>query len=361
MGILDSVRRNKVEKEEKDAPLVTGPTLDEVMQDPEQFHLFGEMLKASGNESLGERMVAKNLDPDDFAILERQRKIFNKKMESAEKAEKWLTKENIMDLARNHPRFKDFIGVLGPDRAIEAIQSQLKSMSITDEGRFRKLFSSIERSESYKNSGYKKIDEDVEKFLKDKNITPQEYLDVLAIKDPTEKGKAIVKLAEKSQGFFKETKKVINWLSRGKWAKNTTFPDLIKNLDLTEISIAQLDKYQKDIGAALFAISNGNDDMRKAMSHALVGEEVKEKSPKGFQELKREAFDEKEYDKEWEKEKKDKKFSSKSSQEQEVIKDAFTQKAKDYYKDKNDDGSFWAYVFAAFFDKKIEDKKAKLK
>jgi len=363
MGILDSIRKSKIEKKEKDAPVVVGPTLDDVMQDPERFHLFGEMLKTGGSKELSElaeRMAAKNLDQGDFAILEKQRKIFNEKMNSAERVEKWLTKENIMDLARNHPSFKGVIGVLDPEKVIEVIQSQLKGMSVTDEARFKKLLSGIDKSESFKNGAFKKLDEDIEKFLKDKKISPQEYKDAIAIEDEKKKAEALEKLADRTNTDFK---KAINFLSRGKWGKDTTLSDLHGFEASSAEVIAELDNYQKSVGATLFASLNSNESMRKAMSHAIVGEEAPQGPKKGFRELRKDAFDEAKIDADWENEKKRIKpaWSGLDLEKKKKERNRFISEQVAAHKVEDVGGGFWARIFATLFDRKIEDHREDFK
>ena len=163
----------------------------QVLQDKNKSHLFGKLLERDGNQDLAKRITEGKLEESDIAVLEEQRKLFSEKITQSEKIEKMLTKENVIEFARNHPDFEKIVNLVGPEKAVKAIQSQLKDISITDEGRFNIIASAMEARDSYKNGDYKKLNDQVEKMCKDNKIRPQEYLDALAIQDPAEKEEAL--------------------------------------------------------------------------------------------------------------------------------------------------------------------------
>ena len=364
--LIDQVRKSQQEKKDKAMPIPGGYTLDDIRQDESKSHLFGELLKKAGKQDLAERLAGKKLDAGDIALLEKQRKIFSERITKAEEVEEWVTEENVKDLARNHPNFASVVNLANLEGTIEVIKSQLKEMSIVDETRFNKILGAIKKSESLKGGEYKKVNDEVEKLCKDNNIKPQEYLDALAIEDPREKEKALRELASKMPGKFK---KAINWLSGGTLAKGgvffvneNTLKDLQSSEKVLKDSLAELDTYQKNVGAALFASINTKDSlMNNALADQLGDGQVTEKQRIGSKEAQKGAFsksDEDDFNHNWESRKEETDYYNQPSDQQKAIEDLFRDGAKDYYRQKNKGkNGFWHDVFAALTEAFINDKK----
>ncbi|MFA6077006.1 MAG: hypothetical protein WC735_02940 [Candidatus Paceibacterota bacterium] len=362
MGILDSLRKSREEKKEHATPPPQGHTLAQVLQDKNKSHLFGKLLERDGDQELASRLAEGKLEESDIALLEEKRLIFSEKIIQAEKIEKLLTKENIIDFARNHPEFEKIINLLGPEKAIKAIQGQLREISITDESRFNGILSAMETLDSYKKGEYKTVNDEVEKICKDNNISPQEYLAVLAIEDPIEKDKKLRELASRVPS---ELRKTMNWLSRGMVGKGGTFnEDVLRGLQSSENSlensIAQLDLLHQDIGAVLFYSVSGNDNMRNALAGELTNEKVQEEPKSGFKEAKKEAFDEAEFEEEWENKKRYTNYERLSDAEREHVKQTFIDDAHTYYMKKNSGKGFWHNVLITLTETLINSKKDKL-
>jgi len=369
MGIIDSFRKSKDEKKDENkehpTPPPEGHVLVEILQDKKKFGLFSMLLGKDGYGDLALRLVKGELKGDDIGLLEQERLAFSEKLTKSEKIKKLLTKENVIGFARNHPEFEKIINLVGPEKAIKAIQGQLEEISITDENRFDNISDSIQTYDSYKNGKYKEVNDRVEKLCKDKNITPQEYLDALAIKDPKEKEKALKELSKRTYGKFKST---INFISRGKWAKNTTLEGLKTSEISLEDSVAELDNYQRDIGSVLFYSISDNDDMRKAMSNELINERTPEKPKTGLGDIKQEigenTLDEDKFGADWEAFKEREAYGAAYDNEQGALKDKFLSEQKEAYKKKNANvgGKGWWHSFLAIlFEGKINSKKDTLK
>ncbi len=362
MGIFDSIKKSREEKKEKVEPVIKGPTLEEVMQDNEKSHLFGEFLISIGEEDLATRVAGKMLNEVDLALLNKQRKVFLEKMAKAEEIEKWLTKENIMSLAHNHPDFAAATGVLGVEKIAEMVKSQLKNIAITDEDRFKKLLGTIQITEDFKNGSYKKNEEEIEKLLKDKGINPKEYQDALAIEDPDKKEKALKELANRTNVFYKRA--IYSIFKGGRFIKevkeDTTLEEIKGSETLLNNSVAELNDHQKNIGAALFASLNSNDDMRRAFSGSLIGENAPEKSGRGFSEAKKRSFSEKKALESWEEAKRKQTkptYDSFDVGRKEKFRDDFMKEQIKTYKEGS--SGLWDIVFSAFFAKNINDMKGK--
>lgn len=357
MGILDSFRKNREEKKEHATPPPQGHTLAQILQDKNKSYLFGQLLERDGNKDLAQRMAEGKLEESDIALLEEKRLIFSEKITQAEKVEKWITKENLIDLARNNPEFGKIINLVGPEKAIKAIQNQLKDISINDENRFNAIISAMEVFESYKNGEYKEINDKVEKFLKDNKITSQEYITILAIENPLEKEKALKKLATKSYGTYD---KICNFLSGGEFSRGT-FEDLQNSETSLEDSVTKLNTLQADMSSVLSSSLRGNDSMRNALFSELINEKAPEEHKSGFKEAKNGTFDkeklDEEMDEDWEKEKRHEGYGAKNPAQKKVIEDRFKEKAKTYYREKNKGEGFWYDIFSAIMEEFINDKK----
>lgn len=365
MGIIDQFRKSKEKNpEQHDTPPPRGHTLAEILQDKSNSHLFGELLKREGQEELGTRVAVGKLEQDDIYLLDEYRLKFSEKITQSEKIGKLLTEESVIEIARNHPDFAKIINLLGPKKAIKAIQSQLKEISITDEYRFSGITEPIEEYDSFKNGKYKEKEAEVEKFCGDNMISVKEYLAAIAIEDPREKEKALKELSGRTYSKFK---KAVNLLSGGKWAwtKDTTLQGLKENEASMEDSITTLDNLKSDIGDTLFFSVSGNDDMRNALSRELVSESATvAESKTGFGDIKKEAvgaFNEKEFDKDWEAFKKKMAYNQ-NPDDQDTVRNSFIHQQKKKHRERSaKNKGFWASVFSAIFEEKINSKKNTLK
>src|SRR3989338_3637378 len=344
MGLFDSFKKSKEEQKQKENPTTPPPvghSLAEIMKDKKQSDLFGKFLGREGMNELAERVALRNLSEGDITLLEEQRKIFSEKIIKAEKIEKLLTQENVLEFARNNPDFEKVINSLTPERAIKAISSQLKEIAVSDEDRFNVVASLIEVKESYKSGDYKKNEERIEKLLEEKGITLQEYQEALMIADPVAKKEALKQLSYKTNGGFK---RAINFLSVRKWGKDSTLKELNEAETSLKDSLEQLDIQNQSIGAALFMSVNENEDMRKAFSYELVGEKTPEEPRSGFKDFKTTTYNENIVDDGWELKKEQSHYDQLTPVQQENIRNTFKDEEKEAYILSNPGKSFWAQI-----------------
>jgi len=361
MGLLDQFRQRKDKEKEKieghPMPPPAGHTLAEVMQDKNKSDLFLKLIWKD-NGPLAMRLAKNKLEESDISLLEEKRKIFSEKIIQAEKVEKLLTKENVIDFARNHPDFEKIINLLGPEKAVKAIQSQLRELSVSDEeDRFNSIVHAMEEYDKYKNGEYKIVNDEVEKLCKDNKIRPQEYLDALAIKDPIEKEKALKKLATQGYGKFD---KALNWLSRG-YLSEDTVASLQSSENSLENSITQLDLFHKEIGAVLFSSISGNDSMRKALSDQLTNAPTLEKPKSGFMDARNEtALNDAQFKADWETKKRKSNYGTRVA-EQDAIRKEFLEEQKEAHRRKNKGKTGWYAFFMAILEAAISNKEGELK
>ena len=359
MGISEDYRKSSEKDEEHAAPPPPGHFLAEILQDENKFHLFGKVLENGGHHALAERIAEDRLEAGDIDLLEEQRKIFSEKMSLVEKVGKLLTKESVVELARNHPDFEKVVNLLKPEGTIRAIQSQLLEISITDESRYESIEQAIEAADSFKNGAYKEINDEVEKVCKDMNISQKEYLDALAIEDPKDKEKALKKLAKGRYGFFKTA---INMISgeEGKKLRDLKYSEMSLKYSLDE-----LNTYNNAVGSALYSSIKDNAEMRGALHEELMGDKTAVEKKVGFSDMKKEAagvFNEKEKVKNWENYKKQAGYDNEDDFGKDIIKGMFVDEEKKKFKERNvKNTGFWHSIFAAVFERKINNMKNTLK
>jgi hypothetical protein len=362
MGIIDQFRKNKEEKIDKVKPAPPeGHSVPEIMQDKKSSVLFGELLKKNGLTDLGHRLREGKLDPGDMAVLDKHRKEFSEMLVESEKTREFLTEENIISLARNHPDFKQVIDVSTPEKVAKAIGSQLEFLFINDRNRFNEVVSAMKDLEKYGGGKFKENEKKIEKFCSDNGISQEEYLGIVAIKNGSERNLAMAKLAKSKYGKFK---RVVNWVTHGKYAKDNTgdiFSALKDSEKTMNSSIKRLDGLHREIADALFLSLTQDESMRHALSRELVGEKAEEDERIGWKDAKGQTIDEDKWKKEWEICKREKDYRRSSMVEQEGIKDTFLQEQKDAHKKKNANKGFWATIFEDFIEKLINDKRSQLK
>ena len=350
MGLFDQFRKNKEEQRKREnstTPPPMGHSLAEIMKDKKKLHLFGELLKKDGNDALAARVLTGRLDEYDIDRLEEQRKVFSEKIIKAEKIEKLLTVEYVISLARNNPDFEKIVNQLRPEGAIKVITSQLKDLAITNETRFNDIASKMDAKEGYLGDEYKKLNDRVEKLLNDKNISQEEYLDILKIKDSNEKRKALVILAKRGRMFGRLDKDFLSKLE----GSAVTMEESINQLSIQEASI----------GSALFMSVNENKDVREAFANELIGERVASESKQGLKELRKDAFDEATVDEHWKRAKETTQYSQAKNDPArlEAFKNEFRDREKKLNNKKNKGTGFWDDIIRALFGGMVDKKELK--
>lgn len=359
MDILEQFKKSRERKPEQEigTPPSRGMTLAEILKDKNSFHLFGKVLKKDGQEDLARRIIEGKLEESDIELLEEERLKFAEKIARSEKIEGLLTEETVTEIARQHPTFARIANILGPQKAIRAIRSQLKEICITDEDRFNWIATPLEAYNNYKNVEGKEVGDKVEKLCKDMGIQPKEYLDAVAIENPKEKEKALRTLARGQHDSFETILNVVI----GKERKNLR--SLKDSEILLEDSIAELDGYKNAIGSVLFLSVSGNEDMRNALTRELVSEDAPEEEARaGFSDVKKETnnFDEGKFDKDWEAFKVKMAYDTSTDFEKGWVQGMFLDEQKELHKKQTAKNTknkgFWASVIMSMFEKKIESK-----
>lgn len=357
MSIFDTYRKKQ---EEKSAPVgvppVAGHTLAEILQDKKRSHLFGQLLEKSGHDDIAQRMAENNLNEGDIHILEEQRKHFSEKILQAKEIEKFLTKEQVISLARGNPDFEKIVNLVGPEKAIKVFKGKLEDLAITDPDRLEWILAGSQNIDSYKKNGeYKKLEEEVQKMCEKHKINSSEYMDALTIEDVGERNEALRKLVRGKYGFLKKHFDSI--------AGSLSFLDVIElgnQKSKIDKSMAELNSRLSDVGSLLAMTYSQNEDMRSAFSHELTGAQNPKEEKFGFSEAKPKEEDMK---KRWKEFQTTGKFdaSKLSPADLENRQDQFATQYSKEYKEKNKDKGFWASIFDAIFEEMLKHKKGTLK
>lgn len=358
MGILDSFKKSKDAAKPQPTPPQEGQTLAEILANKANAHMFGELLEKNGKNDLGGKIAKGTLDKYDMSLLEAQRKIFSEKMLKAESVEKLVTKDNLESIAASSDYFAQVINLVGTENAIKVIQTKLKEVSIKDPIKFQEMADAMEEQDSFKKANYKKENDKIEKFLKQHNVDPKEYMEAVAIKDPAEKERAMKALSRKQYGIFRRALNVFS----SELGKDTL--DDLKNAETSiEAQVKLLQDKERDIGYILFMAMDGNESMRKALAGELVGE----KSPMAPKRTLKESKNAGELDvaklkKDWEPYKKAKGFdkSGITTTEQDAIRDSFISEQEKAHEAEIAGGSFWDKFFDTMFKDKLKSKKSEL-
>ncbi len=336
-------------------------TLSSILEDSKKSSLFGHMLSEGGEEDkqLAERLATHQLEEGDIKILEEKRAEAAERFEEVEKAKNFINKENISSLAQNNEKFMKIINLVGENKAMEIIKSELDSLAFKNPNRFREIFDSINNLNSFKGGEYKQLDEEITKIAKDHHIKDSSYAKLLAIEDEDERVNKIRDEIRKDYGFF-----------RRKWGdlrgnKSKSMKDAIelagKREDILEAK-TKLKNNLDNIGLAISLSVDRDEVLRNTLANELTGKPMdsKEKSDLGFKQS-REAVPTLENTKtEWEEYKKKNDWKKITSEpEQEAFKERFINSIVEK-RTKNKTG-FWEVLFGFLLERSKSELLEKLK
>lgn len=362
MGIFDSFRKKQEAKQEQTTPPPAGHTLAEFLNDKNRSVIFGRLLERNGHEDLALRMARKELEPGDEIILNEQRLILSEKITHAKNIEKNLTKEMIVDFARNNPAFETIVNNLGPEKAAKVIKSQLEEVSVTDPDRFDAIVANMKTMEDYKKGDYKKREDDIIAMCEKNKIDPSDYMEAIGIDNSNERREALRQLAKKKYGWFRSS---INFVSRGNFSRKGA-DKLVKHRSGIMTSLSELNTHFEAIGSTLHDTVSGNDDMRNAFSYELAGEVNPKEVRFGFKETKPQT--EAEIETAWATWKTAQTaatgvvWNTISPTELNNQRDAFVASQKHAYETKNEKNTgFWHSIFSSVLESVLTSKKSNLK
>lgn len=327
--VLREVRKIKEDEAAKaHPPEKPERSLSEILKNPKEGGLFGEMLEAEGKGDLAERLVTGKLEPHDMAELENHRKGFVEKMESVREIIASLNEDSIKEFALHVPDLKDVVlKSVSLSELKSVFASQMEQLAFSDPTHFQdiadrmKTYSEIqERAEEW--------DKDVEEYLRQHGIASKDYSSILAIDDDDERLRKIEELTKRDIGGWMRRA----WKGIGK-DQFLDIQDQLSSMTRREYDsiTRQIENAQQDVGEALALTLAENKNLWDAFNRVLAGENAREKDQErlaGFAEARRWLPEsEEKVAEDWERFKKEgQPWDRLNAREQQAKKDTFKEK-----------------------------------
>lgn len=374
MGIVDKMGKKAEEEvfKAEDPVVKQGPSLVEVLRSKNSRYL-GEMLKNSEDPEaapLAERMALGELDEGDISTLENFRIDFNKRMEAVGRLEKSITPDALPGFAKNSPEFQKIINLLGPDKAANAIKSQLKEFAFGDEDsqdRFSKIADAIGKLEAFKSNTdtFDELEEQMEDTYTKYDLSDKEFENTVKIEDDGERTQKMRELVKSKYGSLRKFGLMIGIGRSGLKKKAIELSNFHGEIDDTiEDRIEGLKTKIEDVGKVLAISMDENEGMRHALSREIIGEEHPDHvKTSGFKEIQKELPNIKSanaaIDTAWVAFRGDD-FDSLGDPEKEAKRKEFVTDYKEKNKDKFKGEGFWSTVFGNMFSVLLSKKEGDL-
>jgi hypothetical protein len=262
-------------------PETTYPTIREMAKDSKTSRLFGEHLKAGGNDELVQHWLEGTLDEDDRDALDREREVFWGRKKSFEEISKTITPDFIKSISKFNPGLKTLVERLADSKSIHgAFISALEEMAAKSPDEFDTIKDMVEdhtRQKQETRELFTYITDAASRY----NIKGEEYERVLAIEDPDERREQLETLVKKNIGFLER-------LFTPKEILRTRAKE-IDNADEMYSSLQNLRGEEEQIADTLMVLVNENEDVQGMVNNILAGGELEKtkKSPElssGFKE-----------------------------------------------------------------------------
>ena len=263
MSITEKFRKAEQAEAEKNNPTqegekIEGPTLKQILANPEQNRLFGMHLRQNGAEALGERIYTNEVAPEDIAQLAEEREKFLRTMERVKSLKERMTAKNIEEIVATSPELQALSKLVGSKGIQGAVLKNLERLAFTDEENFENISAVVEEIESTEKE-MKEADKIVASVCEKYGISEDEYLKALQDKDP----EAVHDLLRANTGGL-----------RNLFKREKTIDAEIEEADATEDVQRlnkELDERLKNIAEALQATVMNNGEVYEAVVSDLSG------------------------------------------------------------------------------------------
>jgi len=327
-------------------------TLKDIMHDERQNALLGDMISHQGNISdkeIMERLATGKMEAGDIDRLAEIRTEFAEKMRKAETIQSEITPELIQLISKNNPDLKKIVELGSTDGVKKAVYEMIKKIAVTDPSTFDQIVRQVETVKSYREGDYKRLDDEIIKKCKDNNWNADAYTSAIAITDPIERQKAMVKVVKagwEAGGVVGSIDKAINFLSFGNLAKQAAIDGVGWDDIRINNMLATLASHKDDLGRVLAGSIAGNSDLLAAISNEIVGVPKKKESA-GMSDVKNEMPTDEYVQEEWIKHKKKLRgWRNWDPADQDLERGYFMDDLKDAKKKKvTGKGGFWAALF----------------
>lgn len=271
-----------------------GPAFAQIMADEKEKRLFMSLL-ADWDSSLRQKLEDDStFELSDYGNIENMRQEYLRRKERAEQAKQLFSPELLSAAAIAESDLGAAIrlmGAGGPERAQEAILSQIDSYAFQDVKKFEQFVDALEtlqRQQIEKEKWLAQIDD----YTKLYNIPSEAYHQVMNIPDPATREEALRKLIRKNMNWFDrvvvsddEVKRMAGYSDKNEEALNQSYQDIGQSME--------------ELTASLLVIADNNPDVKKALSG-----EVRKGPPEGadvsFAETRDFVLATKGYDEQWE-------------------------------------------------------------
>ncbi len=342
-------------KKDAEAGIVPGPapkTLNEILKDQDESALLGRFMEVKNDHELAGRMATGTLKQEDLDKLEDYRKDNIEKIGQVKSLETTITPEYVKEFAAHSEEFQKLVNLVGPEKAANAIKSQLREVVASDPARFENMHASLEKLSSFKSKEMKNLETRIREQCKEfkTNLKDEDYAAAMAVADPAEREIALRKKVRGSFGFFR---KAADYVSFGKFSKPAA-EELAKNKAEMDNVIKGLDDHIGAMGGTLNAMISENADVRKAFARELIDEKIPKAAPeKGFESIKKETKD---LDTAWVSFRSSNNFDAQLPAQQDALREQFRKETKEAQKTKPAKKGIFARIWAVFFDKAVETK-----
>lgn len=333
-------------------PVPETKTLADILKSPSESAMLGKFMEVANDHELAGRLATGDLNEEDLEKLEEYRENNVEKLAQVESLDASFTPEYMKEFGEQSPEFQKLLNLVGPEKAANALKSQLREVVATDPERFSAMHTSLLSLSEYKSGKMKDLEDKIRDQLKDykTNIKDEDFQTVMAINDPAERS---VELRKKVRGSFGIFRKAADYVSFGKFSKPAA-EELSKNKKLMDDAIQDLDGHIEDLGSSLNTMISKNGEVRKAFARELINEKTPKKTPeKGFEGIKNEA---KELDNAWVSYRSEQKYESATPADRSNIEDSFRAKMKTEHAAKPAKKGIFARLWASFFNTAVDKK-----
>lgn len=333
-------------------PVAETKTLADILKNPSESAMLGRFMEVANDHELAGRLATGELNEEDLEKLEEYRQNNVEKLAQVESLDASFTPEYMKEFGEQSPEFKKLLNLVGPEKAANALKSQLREVVASDPERFATMHASLESLSEYKSGKMKDLENNIrEQFKNHKtNIKDEDFQAVMSINDPAERSAELQKKVRGSFGLFR---KAADYVSFGKFSKPAA-EELAKNKNLMDSTIQGLDGHIEDLGSSLNAMISKNDEVRKAFAKELINEKTSKKTPEtGFEGIKSEA---KELDNAWTSYRREQNYETADPAARKNIEDTFRSTMKAERLTKPTKKGIFARLWASFFNTAVDKK-----
>ena len=322
------------------------PTLSENLQDAKKSVLLGRMLELEGITGIKLAKRLKNPGPDDIAEFAKRNDIFNEKMRAAKDMGEAITKDELLQLAKDVPFLQDQLKIMSADQLAQIFKNQLPLIAISDEGRFNNIKGAFEAMKSYREGGYKNLDQMVTKICTDNQFDQERFVAIMRNPDPTQRVELLREEIKSAFGFK-------NLVTGGRYALIKA--RALENGGALKASIdgamKEIDDKMKDIGSVLGLTIEENDDVRQAFMAEALGDRADVKPEQTFKNMRSEMKTEKDVKEAWETEKNTPEYKALTDDvEKQKYLDDWTTHQQDLQEETaKEKGGFWSQIGLALY------------